>query len=115
MTIETIARVCHEANRGYCKSIGDNSQTSWDDAPQWQKTSAWNGVQFHIANPDCGPAGSHENWLREKAAEGWAWGAVKNTEKKEHPCFVRYADLPADQKAKDYIFTAIVNALKSEL
>jgi len=27
-----IAKVCHEANRAYCESIGDNSQLSWEDA-----------------------------------------------------------------------------------
>lgn len=29
MTVEDIARVCHEVNRAYCRSIGDDSQVSW--------------------------------------------------------------------------------------
>jgi hypothetical protein len=41
-----IARVCHEVNRAYCTSLGDESQLPWDSAPQWQKDSAINGVRF---------------------------------------------------------------------
>lgn len=32
MTIEQIARVCHEVNRAYCESMGDTSQVPWEDA-----------------------------------------------------------------------------------
>jgi len=111
MQVGNIARVCHEVNRAYCESIGDTSQTSWNDAPQWQKDSAINGVRFHIGNPKAGPDNSHNEWLKEKAANGWKFGAVKDADKKEHPCFVPYDQLPTEQKAKDYIFRAIVHAL----
>lgn len=109
--MKTIARVCHEANRAYCQALGDNSQPAWEDAPEWQRSSAINGVQFHLANPDAGPSHSHDEWLKEKAATGWKYGPVKDPEKKEHPCFVPYDQLPAEQKAKDYIFRAIVHAM----
>jgi len=46
MTTETIAVVCHEANRAYCSRIGDDSQPPWCDAPEWQKMSAITGVTF---------------------------------------------------------------------
>jgi hypothetical protein len=107
--IVKIAIVCHEVNRAYCEAMGDKSQPKWKDAPDWQKDSAINGVQFHIDNPTAGPSASHESWLKQKAAEGWKYGLVKDPEKKEHPCFVPYEKLPAEQKAKDFIFTAIVN------
>ena len=113
LSIEEIAKVCHEANRGYCKALGDDSQLPWDEAPQWAKTSAINGVRFHLDNPNAGPSGSHENWLKEKEKEGWKYGELKDPEKKEHPCFVPYDQLPKEQQAKDYIFTAIVKSLSS--
>ena len=113
LSIEEIAKVCHEANRGYCKALGDNSQLPWDEAPQWVKTSAINGVRFHLDNPNAGPSGSHENWLKEKEKEGWKYGEFKDPEKKEHPCFVPYDQLPKEQQAKDYIFTSIVKTLSS--
>lgn len=111
LSIEEIAKVCHEANRAYCKALGDDSQLPWDEAPQWAKTSAINGVRFHLDNPNAGPSGSHENWLKDKEKEGWKYGATKDPEKKEHPCFVPYDQLPKEQQAKDYIFTSIVKTL----
>ena len=95
-----IARVAHEINRAYCASLGDTSQPAWGDAPEWQKTSALVGVDMHLAKPDATPEQSHESWLDQKLAEGWKYGPVKDVEKKEHPCCVPYADLPAEQKAK---------------
>jgi hypothetical protein len=81
-----IAKVCHEANRAYCQSIGDNSQPSWDEAPDWQRQSAIKGVEFSLANPDAPPSANHDSWLEVKRAEGWRYGPVKDPEKKEHPC-----------------------------
>ncbi len=115
MNIEQAAKICHEANRAYCETIGDSTHVSWDLAPDWQKQSARNGVQSHLAvlqeggKPD--PASSHKNWMHEKAVAGWKYGPVKDPDKKEHPCFVAYEDLPLEQKAKDFIFCGIVEAL----
>ena len=114
---EQVAQVCHEANRAYCETIGDNSQPRWADAPEWQKESAIKGVQFHIANLSTGkkpsPSASHESWFLEKERDGWKYGPVKNPQKKEHPCFVKYDELPLEQRMKDYIFSAIVEAFWS--
>ena len=102
MIIEQIAQVAHEINKAYCEAIGDNSQPTWNDAPEWQKNSAIKGVIFHLENPNAGPDASHNSWLKQKEEEGWKYGAVKNPETKEHPCFVPYEQLPVEQKAKDY-------------
>ena len=88
MSIENIARVAHEINKAYCESIGDNSQPVWEDAPDWQKSSAIAGVKFHLENPTVGPDASHNNWLKQKEEEGWKYGPEKNPETKEHPCCV---------------------------
>ena len=113
MDVQQIAKVCHEVNRAYCEALGDDSQSSWEEAPEWQRTSAMNGVRYHIDNPDSAPSHSHEEWIKEKEADGWKYGEVKNAELKEHPCFVPYDQLPKDQQAKDFIFTAIVAQLKA--
>ena len=109
--LQQIARVCHEANRAYCAALGDHSQVAWEDAPEWQRESAVEGVKFIIENPRAGPDSSHRSWLEQKEADGWKYGPVKDPAKKEHPCFVPYEELPVEQKAKDYIFGAIVRAL----
>ena len=111
MNNEAIAKVCHETNRAYCQTIGDNSQPSWEDAPQWQRESATKGVEFCLANPDAPPSANHESWLKVKEAEGWKYGPVKDAETKEHPCYVPYEQLPVDQQKKDALFKAIVAAL----
>lgn len=113
MNTTEIARVAHEINRAYCAAISDNSQPKWEDAPDWQKASAIAGVEFHLANPDAGPDHSHQSWLSVKEAEGWKYGPVKDPGRKEHPCFVPYDALPVEQKAKDYLFRAVVHALKA--
>lgn len=106
-----IAQIAHEVNRAYCASQGDASQPAWADAPEWQKVSALAGVDMHTANPDATPEQSHESWLAQKTADGWAYGDVKDAEKKLHPCFLPYAELPAEQKAKDYLFRGVVHAM----
>lgn len=103
-----IAELAHEVNRIYCEANNDNSQLTWKDAPQWQKDSALNGVKFHLDNPNSKPEDSHNNWLKEKTANGWMWGEEKNVELKQHPCMVAYEDLPEFQKVKDKLFITIV-------
>lgn len=106
-----IARVCHEINRAYCASIGDNSQPTWADASEWQRASAINGVKFSIENPDAPPSASHDSWSAEKIAAGWTFGPVKDPEAKQHPCLVAYDQLPVEQRTKDYLFQAVVRSL----
>jgi len=106
-----VARVCYEANRGYCETLNDHSFRPWDEAPCWQQDSVINGVLFHAANPDAGPKASHENWLAEKWAAGWKYGPVKDPAAKEHPCFVPFDQLPPEQQLKNVLFRAVVHAL----
>lgn len=111
--VEQIARVCHEANRAYCASIGDSSQPEWHDAPEWQKDSARVGVRLHLDNPDAGAEASHESWLKQKQEEGWKYAPVKDPAKKEHPCCVPFDKLPPEQQMKDYLFRGIVHAFNT--
>jgi hypothetical protein len=115
MKKEQIAQVAHEINKAYCESVGDLSQPSWEDAPNWQKTSAINGVQFHLDNPGASPSASHDAWMKQKTEEGWKHGPVKDPAKKEHPCYVPYEQLPAEQKSKDYLFKQTIHSLKAHL
>lgn len=115
MTIEDIAKVCHEANRAYCISIGDHSQKAWEDAAAWQRESASKGVLWRVNNPAASPSAQHEAWVADKIADGWTYGPIKDSAKKEHPCIVPYAVLPAEQRLKDALFVAIVEALRPTL
>ncbi|ASD50479.1 hypothetical protein FDI24_gp198 [Acidovorax phage ACP17] len=112
--VEACAQLAHNANRAYCEMIGDFSQLPWDAAPEWQRESARQGVRFHLDNPDAGPSGSHESWLKVKEAEGWRYGPIKDADAKTHPCFLPYDELPSSQKLKDYIFTSVVKGFFTE-
>jgi len=111
LTVSEIAWVCHEANRTYCLTQNDASQLPWDQAPNWQRMSAIQGVQFRQSHPDAPLSAQHESWYKQKDAEGWVYGEVKDADRKTHPCFLPYDQLPAWQRRKDALFASIVIAL----
>lgn len=111
LTIENIAKICHENNRAFCQSIGDDSQPSWEDAPQWMKDSAMDGVRLHLWQ-DVGPEASHNAWMAHKVKTGWTYGPVKDPMAKEHPCLVPFEQLSTNDQSKDYIFRAVVHACR---
>lgn len=115
MTIENIAQVCHEVNKSFCIAMDDFSQLSWEDAPDWQKDSAINGVKFHLDNPLAGPEASHDSWMTEKLENGWKLGHVKDANEKTHPCILPFSQLPKEQQAKDYLFRQVVHSLSIHL
>ena len=115
MNVLDIAKVVHELNKAYCECIGDNSQPSWEDAPEWLKKGTINGVIVHLENPDISPSATHDNWLKEKIKEGWKYGQTKNPVTKEHPCCILYEYLPTEHRAKDYIFKQAIDSLKDFL
>ncbi len=107
------AQAAHEVNRAYCIGIGDTSQKPWEQAEEWQKSSAIKGVLGVIDGN--GPRESHESWLKEKRETGWVYGEVKDPEKKTHHCMVEYDELPTEQKRKDYLFVVTAKTLLHEL
>lgn len=112
MNKEEIARVAHEVNRAYCQALGDMSQPTWDEAPQWQRESVMLGVELHTSG-DHGPEASHFSWTVQMVNEGWKYGAFKDPENKLHPCLVPFDQLPVAQQAKDFIFRGVVHALRT--
>lgn len=113
MQIDEIAKVCHEANRAYCAALGDTSHLPWEDAPTWQRESAIAGVRAHMYGGGLSAEESHAAWLKLKYEQGWSYGPTKDPTLKLHPCCVPYDQLPPYEKAKDYIFGAIVKAIHS--
>lgn len=107
------AMAAHEANRVYCRALGDLSQVQWDDAAEWQRTSALKGVDGVFAGN--GPGASHESWLKEKQETGWVYGETKDAVAKTHPCIVPFEKLPEDQQQKDHLFVRTVTTMAMAL
>lgn len=107
--VHNAAKMAHQINKAYCLALGDDSQQDWEQAPEWQRQSAVDGVAFCLENPDMTPADSHASWMAKKKEDGWVFGEVKDPEKKTHPCMVPFDQLPAEQKAKDFLFQAAVH------
>ena len=42
-----IAMLCHSINAAYCRSLGDDTQPSWDDAPDWQPCLSYSALLHH--------------------------------------------------------------------
>jgi hypothetical protein len=109
--VVAVAKVCHEANRAFCETLGDHSQQPWDAAEQWQRDSMIAGVRFAVEHPAAAPDDLHQAWMKKKLADGWVYGKVKDPEQKTHPCLVPYDQLPKEQQLKDSLFRAIVTVL----
>lgn len=107
-----IAIMCHQANKQWCDLHGDYTQNNWNDAEEWQRRSAIQGVDFRLENPDAKQDAQHNAWMKSKVDEGWVYGEVKDAEAKTHPCIVPFEQLPEFQQKKDALFCAIVDALK---
>lgn len=113
ITVEDISRICHESNRALQVAQEDPAiSPSWDEAPDWQRESAIEGVRQALKGAT--PEQLHQSWCEFKAADGWVYGEVKDGGAKTHPCLVDYADLPPDQRLKDSLFQAIVYSLGSQ-
>ena len=107
--IEQIAEICHEANRAFQRINGEIVNFPWENLSQEMRDSAIQGVEGVLQGNT--PRESHEQWLKFKEEFGWTYGEVKSFDKKTHPCFLDYDDLPEDQKIKDRLFVGITQAL----
>ena len=111
MKVIDIAKICHEANKSLCEGLGDFSLKAWDEAEDWQLESAVKWVKHFIAHPNDPDSAQHDAWASDKRADGWVYGAVKDADKKTHPCLVTFHALPPGQKAKDTLFHAVCKSV----
>ena len=112
-SIDKIAKLCHEANKCVCESMGDYSQKHWEETHEDIKRSARAGVESVQRNPDVTAEELHELWMDFKIREGWRYGPNKNLEKKTHPLLKPYNEIPELDRLKDKIFLTIVKILSA--
>lgn len=107
-----IAHVCHDANRALQIEQADSTipvSPLWHELDSETIESGIQGVKAALAGAT--PEQLHDQWVRFKVENGWTLGPVKDTEAKQHPLLVPYDELPAGQRVKDALFSAIVRAL----
>lgn len=109
---EIIARVAYAANVEYSSRVDNFAHKPWDEIDEALRETTRQGVRFRLENPSATPESMHENWLKEKKAAGYVYGERKDDVAKTHPDCVPYDELPEDQKRKNRLFSAIVDALK---
>jgi hypothetical protein len=111
--IDDIARIAMNTNADYCESLNEK-YTYWEEADQQTRESVVRGVLFALRyNPTAKQ--QHEQWLKDKTAEGWTYGPEKNVETKQHPDLIPFDHLPAEQKSKSSIFLSLVSQLQRKL
>lgn len=112
MNVEKIARVCHEVNRVLTEYAEDVPvQPPWEDCDVDMQSSCIRGVEFALQNPEATPEEQHEAWMKDRLAEGWCWGPVKDPIKKTHPALMPYEDLSEATRLKDAVFRCVVRTL----
>jgi|SRR3990167_9548561 len=115
MRNDEIARVCYAANKALGAILGEGRGLSWDECGVEKKVSFMNGVRYALADPwKMSPQRIHEEWMVDKMVKGWKYGLEEKVEGDihYHPCMLNWEDLPPEQKLKDVLFLAIVNALQ---
>lgn len=103
--LNTFAMMCHEINRAYCHSTGDDSQPPWDEAPEWQRKAT---ISALLSGRATTPEERHQQWCDDKFRDGWKWGSVKDPVAMTHPCLVSYDMLPHEQRTKDALMNVVV-------
>lgn len=74
-SLEIIARACHEANAAICIH-NDEEFHHWNDAPEWQRDAAIDGVETILNDPSITPEDLHKAWMDKKIDDGWTYGQL---------------------------------------
>ena len=111
MTVDQIARICHEVLRGYCRSQRDFSYDAWAKALAWQKRGAIEGVKLILMKPSMTPADSHKAWMDRKVAEGWRYGEEIDPKALTHPHIFPFHQLKVTDQLQYELFVTTVKTL----
>lgn len=107
MTLEEIARICHETNR--VLSPGP----SWQECPQRMRDDTIGSIILLKDRPDLTAEKLHQWWRDDKKANDWKYGPEKDEKLKTHPCLIGegFHDLSESDQAKDYLRIGVAKAL----
>lgn len=105
-----LAKICHEAQRAFCQTMGDFSHPNWDLTSPWYQKVMVECVTF-VFNKVSDVNQLHIFWSSQMTALGWSYGLVFNEKEKEHPNLKNFNDISFEEQIKYAIFMANVIAI----
>jgi hypothetical protein len=112
LTVEQFGRLNHALRREVARIFGDGTvPPDWDDAPEWMHADSARDARELLGNPGMMAEDGHGRWMRQKIAEGWKWGPVRDDEKKEHPSIRPFDQLPPGERLKDLLRVSLAGSL----
>lgn len=110
LTVEQLAEICHEANRGYQAATGhDFISQPWATCPTISREATIAGVEQVMEGLT--PEECHHNWVALRREQGFLVGNNDHFAH-THPNMVPYDQLPAREQQKNLLFAGVVNSLK---
>ncbi|MFE9742909.1 RyR domain-containing protein [Streptomyces sp. NPDC006477] len=110
VTVQQIAQVCHEANRGWQGARSERYiAQEWTATLLESRETTIQGVRSVLAGKSAEEC--HEEWVESYRLYGWRYGETKDEFQKTHPCMVPYNQLPDFVRMKNSIFAGIVKAM----
>lgn len=109
---EEIARIAHEVIRALQDAYGQEVSPPWEEHDEeFRKAAADHISRLRAEGADARQA--HEKWAAMRIAEGWTYGPVKDPVAKTSPWLVDFEEIPAYERAKDYVFQYLIAVLSS--
>lgn len=107
--VDLIARVAHAAMCEYAEIMGLACGESWELLDGEERNAKRQRVVavLHGALAE----NAHKSWCERRLDEGWRYGRNLDVDAKRTPDLLGYDELPAERRAKDALFAAIVEAL----
>lgn len=121
LSVDAIARICHAGKRALCIRLADEVvDPEWDQITEAQRDSIRDRVRLMIEPDEHGTVGLgaphhvHNMWLRRKAQLGWCYGPIEDPDRKEHPGFMAWREMPPRFKRRDHLFFKLVDAITDD-